>query len=51
VVITKSIGMICLCAYLIIVGAALLFGLGFSAMGIVEGILAIVAGILLLFGK
>jgi hypothetical protein len=45
---TKNIGMLLLAIYLICIGLVTLFGLG---IGIVTGILALVAGIFILIGK
>lgn len=47
--ITKSIGMLLLAIYLILVGITTLFHVGIS--GIVTGILALIAGILILVGR
>lgn len=45
-----TIGMICLGLYLLLVGAQQLFKLSFEAMPIIQGILALVAGVLILVG-
>ena len=45
----RSIGMILLAAYLIIVGLVALFGIAIP--GVVTGIVALAAGILILLGK
>lgn len=48
----RSIGMIVLAIYLILEGlTALVPSLSFSGMGVVMGILALVAGVLILIGK
>jgi hypothetical protein len=47
----KNLGLLFLSIYLILQGLAVLFGLKFDAMLIVMGILALVAGILLLIGR
>jgi hypothetical protein len=47
--ITKNIGMLLLAIYLILVGITTLFHVGIGA--IVMGVLALVAGILILIGK
>ena len=45
------IGIVVLAIYLIIAGLVQLIGLRFEGIGIVQGLLAIVAGVLLLIGK
>jgi len=47
--ITKNIGMLLLAIYLILVGITTLFHIGIGA--IVMGVVALIAGILLLIGK
>ncbi len=47
---TSNIGMLLLAIYLILVGVMAVFG-GFNIPPIVPGILALVAGILILIGK
>jgi hypothetical protein len=47
--ITKNIGMLLLAIYLILVGITTLFHIGIGA--IVTGVLALIAGILILIGK
>jgi hypothetical protein len=47
--ITKNLGMLLLAIYLILVGITMLFHI--TIPGIVMGILALVAGILILIGK
>jgi len=49
--ITKKLGVILLCIFLIIQGLVLLVGLTFQGLPQVMGVLAIVAGILLLFDR
>jgi len=46
----SSIGTILLAVFLILQGLILLFSISFTGIGIVMGILALVAGILLLLG-
>jgi hypothetical protein len=46
---TRSIGMILLALYLILIGIGLIFGVMTPA--IILGLIAIVAGVLILFGK
>lgn len=48
---TGRVGMLLLGIYLILVGAQALLGLGFQGMGLLMGILALIAGILLLLGR
>ena len=48
--ITKNIGMLLLAIYLILVGLMALIP-GFAMPGLVTGILALVAGIMILLGK
>jgi len=45
---TKNLGMTLLAAYLILTGLRLLFGLSFVFIGVIEGLLALAAGVLLL---
>lgn len=47
--ITKNIGMLLLAIYLILVGITTLFHVGVG--GVVLGVLALIAGILILIGK
>ena len=47
----KSPGMLCLGAYLIIVGLVTLFGIHLGVLSALPAILALVAGILILIGK
>lgn len=44
-------GMLLLGIYLILVGAQSLIGLSFQGLGLLMGILALIAGILLLLGR
>ena len=48
---TKSIGMILLAAWLILTGLLSLFAFSFPGSGLVMGILALAAGILILLGR
>jgi hypothetical protein len=47
----RSIGIICLSIYLILVGLVLVFSLTFAGLALVEGVLALVAGVALLAGR
>jgi hypothetical protein len=47
----KSWAIICLSLFLIIFGLAILLHLSFEGITVVEGLLAVVAGILFLLGK
>jgi hypothetical protein len=47
----KSLGMLLLAVYLILVGLTAIFRLSFSGMEIIEGICALGAGILLLINR
>lgn len=47
---SKSIGMLALCAFLIITGLLAVTNITFAFAGVVLGILALVAGICLLLG-
>jgi len=47
----KNLAFLLLAIYLILVGLQELFGLGFSAMGVIMGICALGAGILLLINR
>lgn len=49
--ITKSIGMLLLAIYLIIVGLVGIFGISLGAASILIPILALIAGLLILLGK
>ena len=48
---TKSLGMICLAIFLIVYGLLALTNIQFTGAAIMMGVLAIVAGILLLLGR
>ena len=45
---TRSVGMLLLGIYLILAGLGLLIGLSFAYMRVLEGLLALIAGILIL---
>ena len=47
----RNLGILLLAIYLILVGLQALFGLGFSAMGVIMGICALGAGLLLLINR
>jgi hypothetical protein len=47
----QNLGMLLLAIYLIVVGAIGVFSLSFANMGVILGIVAIAAGVLLLLGK
>ena len=47
----RSLGMICLAVYLILTGLVALFSVTFTGIGLVLGLLALLAGILLLAGR
>lgn len=47
----KNLAFLLLAVYLILVGAQELFGLGFAFMGVIMGICALGAGILLLLNR
>ena len=47
----KSPGMLCLAAYLIIIGLVSLFGINLGVLNTLPAILALAAGILILIGK
>lgn len=49
--ITRRLGMLLLAIWLILTGLASLFNVSFSGMGIIVGILALAAGILLLLDR
>lgn len=49
--ITKNLGMLLLGIWLILQGLIALFSLSFSGLGIVMGLLALLAGILILIGR
>jgi hypothetical protein len=48
---TRSVGMLLLGIYLILAGLGLLIGLSFAYMRVIEGLLALIAGILILIGR
>lgn len=48
---SRSIGMLLLGIYLILQGLTSLFGLSFSGIGLIMGLLALLAGVLLLVGR
>jgi hypothetical protein len=49
--ITKNVGFLLLAIWLILWGCITIFSLSFSGLWIVMGVLAIVSGIFILFGK
>lgn len=48
---TRNLGMIVLAVYLVMVGLSQLIHLSFAGFGILMGLLAIVAGLLIAFGR
>lgn len=48
---TRSVGMLLLGIYLILAGLGLLIGLSFAYMRVLKGLLALIAGILILVGR
>jgi len=48
---TQNLGMRVLAVYLIVVGLVGLLGLTFAYMGVVLGVLALAAGVLILMGR
>jgi hypothetical protein len=48
---TRSVGMLLLGIYLILAGLGLLIGLSFAYMRVIEGLLALIAGLLILIGR
>ena len=48
---SRSVGMLLLGIYLILAGLTSLFGLSFHGIGLLMGLLALLAGILLLLGR
>ena len=48
---TRSIGMICLCVFLLLFGIAEVTNITVVAMNVIRGLAAIAASILLLIGK
>jgi hypothetical protein len=49
--VTRNIGMLLLSIYLILAGLGLLIGLSFAYFGVIQGILALLAGIFILLGR
>ncbi len=49
--INRNLGMLLLSIYLILAGLGLLIGLHFVYMGVLEGLLALAAGVLILIGR
>jgi uncharacterized membrane-anchored protein len=49
--ITRSIGMLLLAIWLILNGLIALFSLSFNGLGLIMGLLAIVAGVFILLGR
>lgn len=47
----RNLGLLTLAIYLILVGAVQLVGLSFEGLSIISGLLAVVAGVLLILGK
>jgi len=47
----QRIGLALLAVYLILIGLVSILGLSFHGLGLLEGILALIAGILLLLGQ
>jgi hypothetical protein len=47
----RGLGVTLLAIYLLLVGLAALFGVHFNYMGMIQGILALAAGVLLLAGR
>jgi hypothetical protein len=45
------LGIVCLGIYLLLQGLVHVIGLGFAGLGVLMGVLAILAGVLLLVGK
>ena len=48
---TRSVGLLLLGIYLILAGLGLLIGLSFRGFGLIQGLLALIAGILILVGR
>ena len=48
---TRSVGLLLLGIYLILAGLGLLIGLSFAYMRVIEGLLALIAGLLILIGR
>jgi hypothetical protein len=49
--VNRNLGMLLLSIYLILAALGLLIGLRFAFMGVLEGLLALAAGVLLLIGR
>ncbi len=48
---TENLGMLILAIWLILTGLIQLLGLSFSGLNVIMGLLALVAGLLILFGR
>lgn len=48
---TRSVGFLLLGIYLILAGLGMLIGLSFAFFGVIQGLLALIAGILILIGR
>jgi hypothetical protein len=48
---TRSVGLLLLGIYLILAGLGSLIGLHFAGLGVIQGLLALTAGILILIGR
>jgi hypothetical protein len=51
VLVTRNVGMLLLAIWLILTGLFALFGISFAGEGVIMGILALAAGILILIGR
>jgi len=49
--VNRNLGMLLLSIYLILAGLGMLIGLHFAFMGVIEGLLALAAGVLILIGR
>ena len=49
--ITRNLGMLLLAVWLILTGLVQLFGLSFTGIGVILGVLALAAGIVILIGR
>ncbi|HET7042345.1 MAG TPA: hypothetical protein VFI13_10010 [Gemmatimonadales bacterium] len=49
--VNRNLGMLLLSIYLILAGLGLLIGLHFAYMGVIKGLLALAAGVLILIGR
>lgn len=49
--VNRNLGMLLLSIYLILAGLGLLIGLRFAFMSVLEGLLALAAGVLILIGR